>query len=71
MAVIRRKAEVEHDEQTTVRDSFKDPATKQFNQRLKVASLLWKKVHMASDDKVYCHNTLRRYSKEVRAYKKS
>ncbi|MDU1504829.1 hypothetical protein [Limosilactobacillus portuensis] len=54
-----------------VRDFFKDPATKQFNQQLKVASLLWEKVHMASDDKVYCHNTLRRYSKEVRAYKKS
>ena len=52
-----------------VRAFFKDPATKQYNQRLKVASLLWKKVRMSSDNKVYRHNMLKRYGKEIQIYK--
>lgn len=99
MAIIKRKAEAEHDEKATVDDLiqqmqnwnqnktassaeentyqwnnfvrafFKDPATKQYNQRLKVASLLWKKVRMSSDNKVYRHNMLKRYGKEIQIYK--
>ncbi|WP_314736980.1 hypothetical protein [Limosilactobacillus urinaemulieris] len=99
MAVIKRKAEVERDEQATVgdliqqmqnwdknkiaspaeentyqwnnfvRDFFKDPATKQFSQRLKVASLLWKKVRISQGKKVYCHNMLEKYNKEIEIYK--
>ncbi|MBC8743222.1 SAP domain-containing protein [Lactobacillus sp. Marseille-P7033] len=100
MAVIKRKAEVERDEQATVgdliqqmqnwdknknaspaeentyqwnnfvRDFFKDPATKQFNQQLKVASLLWKKVRISRGNKVYCHDMLEKYNKEIEIYKK-
>lgn len=99
MAVIKRKAEVERDEQATVgdliqqmqnwdknkiaspaeenayqwnnfvRDFFKDPATKQFSQRLKVASLLWKKIRISRGKKVYCHNMLEKYNKEIEIYK--
>lgn len=73
MAIIKRKAEAEHDEKATVGDLirqmqnwdqnktassaeentyqwnnfvrafFSDPTTQQYNQQLKVASLLWKK----------------------------
>ena len=100
MAIIKRKAEAEHDEQATVgdliqqmqnwdknkipspaeektyqwnnfvRNFFKDPATKQFNQRLKVASLLWKKVRISRENKVYCHKMLEKYNKEIKIYKK-
>lgn len=49
---------------------FKDPATKQFNQRLKVASLLWKKVRISRGNKVYYHNMLEKYNKEIEIHKK-
>lgn len=101
MAIIKRRAEAEHDTAATVgdliqqmqnwdqnetassaeegtyqwnhfvRDFFKDPATKRYNQRLKVASFLWKKVRMSSANKIYCHDMLKRYSKELQIYKKS
>lgn len=48
-----------------VRTFFKDSATRQYNQRLKVASLLWQKVRLSKDNKIYCHNMLKKYGKVI------
>lgn len=99
MAIIKRKAEAEHDTEITVgdlihqmeswnqdktalsaeertyqwnnfiRDFFKDQTTTQYRQRLKVASILWKKVRMSKKDKMYHHDLLEKYDNEIQEYK--
>lgn len=53
-----------------VRDFFEDPATKKYQDRLKVAAILWKLVHESSNNKIYSHGLLRQYEKEIHSYKK-
>lgn len=99
MAIIKRKAEAEHDTEITVgdlihqmeswnqdktalsaeertyqwnnfiRDFFKDQTTTQYRQRLKVASILWKKVRVSKKDKVYHHDLLKKYDNKIQEYK--
>ena len=99
MAIIKRKAEAEHDTEMTVgdlilemqnwdqsktnssveegtyqwnnfvRDFFKDQATAQYRYRLKVASILWKKVRMSQKSKIYHHDLLKKYDREIKEYK--
>ncbi|WP_019252207.1 SAP domain-containing protein [Limosilactobacillus reuteri] len=99
MAIIKRKAEVEHDTEMTVgdlilemqnwdqsktnlsveegtyqwnnfvRDFFKDQATAQYRHRLKVASILWKKIRMSKKIKIYRHDLLKKYDREIKEYK--
>lgn len=53
-----------------VRDFFEDPATKKYQDRLKVAAILWKLVRESSNNKIYSHGLLRQYEKEIHSYKK-
>lgn len=53
-----------------VRDFFKDPATKQYQERLKVAAVLWKIVRSSDKRKIYCHELLKQYEKEIQYYQK-
>lgn len=53
-----------------VRDFFEDPATEKYQDRLKVAAILWKLVRESSNNKIYSHGLLRQYGKEIRSYKK-
>lgn len=99
MAIIKRKAETDHDTEMTVgdlilemqnwdqsktnlsieeetyqwnnfvRDFFKDQATAQYRHRLKVASILWKKVRMSKKSKIYHHDLLKKYDREIKEYK--
>ncbi|MBD5805865.1 SAP domain-containing protein [Limosilactobacillus walteri] len=99
MAIIKRKAETEHDTEMTVgdlilemqnwdqskteisveertyqwnnfvRDFFKDQATTQYKQRLKVASILWKEVRTSKKAKIYHHDLLKKYDRKIKEYK--
>lgn len=53
-----------------VRDFFEDPATEKYQDRLKVAAILWKLVRDSSNSKIYSHGLLRQYEKEIHSYKK-
>ena len=53
-----------------VRDFFEDPATKKYQDRLKVAAILWKLVRESSNNKIYSHGLLRQYEKEIHSYRK-
>lgn len=53
-----------------VRDFFRDPATKQYAERLKVAAILWRLVRTSHNRKIYSHDLLRQYEEEVLVYKK-
>lgn len=53
-----------------VRDFFEDPATEKYQDRLKVAAILWKLVRESSNNKIYSHGLLKQYEKEIRSYKK-
>lgn len=53
-----------------VRDFFENPATKKYQDRLKVAAILWKLVRESSNNKIYSHGLLRQYEKEIHSYKK-
>ena len=96
MAIIKRKAETEHDTEMTVgdlllemqnwdqsktelsveertyqwnnfvRDFFKDQATTQYKQRLKVASILWKEVRTSKKGKIYHHDLLKKYDRKIK-----
>ncbi|MDY2687952.1 hypothetical protein [Limosilactobacillus reuteri] len=99
MAIIKRKAETDHDTEMTVGDLilemqnwdqsktnlsieertyqwnnfvrafFKDQATAQYRYRLKVASILWKKVRISKKSKIYHHDLLKKYDREIKEYK--
>lgn len=99
MAIIKRKAETDHDTEMTVGDLilemqnwdqsktnlsveegtyqwnnfvrafFKDQATAQYRHRLKVASILWKKVRISKKSKIYHHDLLKKYDREIKEYK--
>ena len=96
MAIIKRKAETDHDTEMTVgdlllemqnwdqsktelsveertyqwnnfvRDFFKDQATTQYKQRLKVASILWKEVRTSKKGKIYHHDLLKKYDRKIK-----
>lgn len=53
-----------------VRDFFRDPATKQYSERLKVAAILWRLVRTSHNRKIYSHDLLRQYEEEILVYKK-
>lgn len=53
-----------------VHDFFEDPATEKYQNRLKIAAVLWKLVCESSNNKIYSHGLLRQYEKEIRSYKK-
>lgn len=42
-----------------VRDLFEDPATEKYQDRLKVAAILWKLVRESSNNKIYSHGLLK------------
>lgn len=52
-----------------VRDFFKDSVTIKYEDRLKVAAILWNKVKKSSNSKIYTHNLLQQYQKEIECYK--
>lgn len=54
-----------------VYEFFKDSASQHYNDRLKVAAILWKFVRDSQDDKIYCHDLLKRYEKDIEMYRKS
>lgn len=49
---------------------FKDPATAQYAQRLKVAAILWGLVRATAASKSYSHGLLKKYDRQIQAYKK-
>lgn len=50
-------------------DFFKDSVTIKYEDRLKVAAILWNKVKKSSNSKIYTHNLLQQYQKEIECYK--
>ncbi|MDT9606538.1 SAP domain-containing protein [Lactobacillus johnsonii] len=53
-----------------VHNFFEDPATEKYQNRLKIAAVLWKLVRESSNRKIYSHGLLRQYEKEIHSYKK-
>ncbi|MDE7056472.1 MAG: SAP domain-containing protein [Lactobacillus sp.] len=52
-----------------VRDFFKDSASIKYEDRLKVAAILWNKVKKSSNSKIYTRNLLQQYQKEIECCK--
>lgn len=52
-----------------VRDFFEDPATEKYQDRLKVAAILWRIIRYSNNSKIYSHDLLRQYEKKILMYK--